>query len=102
MAQNETQAKTCTVHKDVLMDTLSILTENEITFSIEGIDKSRETAILRITINPQSRRHKEAMDDMDSVVEDYNHYRYKSNNSTPMFTPWNERNSYDPRLTRKS
>ncbi|PQJ09758.1 hypothetical protein CJD36_017680 [Flavipsychrobacter stenotrophus] len=75
---HNTATKSHTVHLDILMDVLSILFDNEIAFTVEGIDDDEQTLLIRTHTDKKSSHHKDAMENIKILTSDYSFYRYSS------------------------
>lgn len=71
-------AKSQTVHLDILMDILSILFDNEIPFTVDGIDDDEQTLFIKTHTDKKSSHHKEALENIKVLTSDYSFYRYSS------------------------
>jgi hypothetical protein len=72
------QAKSHTVHVDVVMDVMRILFNNEIPFSVEGINENEKTLLIRTSTNAKLTRHKKALENIKTLTSDYSYYRHSS------------------------
>ena len=61
------------VPTDVFMDIALILVESEIQHRIISTNQERNEIMLRLEISPE---HEEANENIESIIEDYNYYRY--------------------------
>lgn len=70
-----------TVPVDVLIDALRIFLDNDISFQIEGINDHEHTLLIQVQTDPKLSRHRKAVENLRSILDDYGHYRYRSENS---------------------
>ena len=72
------QVKSHSVHVDVLMDVMRILFNNEISFTVEGINEEENTMLVRTNTNAKLTRHKRALENIKTLASDYGYYRHGS------------------------
>lgn len=65
---------------DVLMEALDIFFQNDIPFRIEGTNPNEGTLLIQATTEPGSRGHRKAIENLQVLISDYQHYRYGSPN----------------------
>ncbi len=84
MVMTNAQVKSHTVHVDVLMDVLRILFNNEISFTVEGINEEENTLLVRTNTNAKLTRHKKALENIKTLVSDYGYFRHGSDSGNNM------------------
>jgi hypothetical protein len=82
MITRNAQVKSHTVHVDVIMDVFSILFNNEIAFTVEGINEDENTVLIRTTTNTKLMRDKKSLENIRSMVADYDYYRRGSDSGS--------------------
>ena len=68
------QAKSHTVPADIIMDALRILFDNDIAFSIEGVNEQENTLLVKTSTNHKMLRHREVLDNLKELILDYKYY----------------------------
>ncbi len=71
-----------TVPLDVLLDVLKIFLDNDIAYHIEGINERENTLLIQVQTDTGLSRHRKAVQNLKSMLDDYGHFRYSSENAS--------------------
>ena len=82
-------AKSHSVPADILFDVLHVLFTNNVPFNIQDYDEQRYTLDIQTITNPKLKKHKSALDNIKTVIEDYNYYRHE--HDVVITTNWNDK-----------
>lgn len=74
MATRSTTSGSHTIPMDVFMDIARILLSNAVTWRVEGINEKENSLLIQVSIQPDSSRHRKAMENMQTILSDYGYY----------------------------
>jgi hypothetical protein len=74
METNNNSTKSFSIPMDVLMDTLKIFLNNDIEYKIEGISEKSNSVIIQMKLQKNSLIYTEAVENIETILEDYNYY----------------------------
>ena len=72
--ENNTTVKCYKIPQDVLMDILRILFGNHIKHHITEIKERENIVLLKAHFTPNAKKHHEAKENIESILEDYSKY----------------------------
>jgi hypothetical protein len=75
--EDKNRFKTLTVPLDVLIDVVSIIKETELKNEITGVNVNRSFIELKIEYQNGLGYHQRAIENIESILDDYNHYRFE-------------------------
>ncbi len=70
-----------TIPVDLFMDTARILLASGINWKLESINEKENSFLIQVATEPQSTLHRKAMENMQSILSDYEYYLKGSPNS---------------------
>jgi hypothetical protein len=75
--EDKNRFKTLSVPLDVLIDVVSIIKETELKNEITGVNANRSFIELKIEYQNGLGYHQRAIENIESILDDYNHYRFE-------------------------
>ncbi len=75
--EDKNRFKTLSVPLDVLIDVVSIIKETELQNEITGVNVNRSFIELKIEYQNGLGYHQRAIENIESILDDYNHYRFE-------------------------
>jgi len=75
--EDKNRFKTLIVPLDVLIDVVSIIKETELKNEITGVNENKSFIELKIEYQNGLGFHNRAIENIGSILDDYNHYRFE-------------------------
>jgi hypothetical protein len=79
MKPKNTIEESLKVPSDILMDVLAVIVKETIRHEITQVIESRGMVILSVYLNDGSLKQQRALQNIQSMLEEYNEYRYSEN-----------------------
>lgn len=75
--EDKNRFKKLTIPLDVLVDVLNIVIETELKNEVTGVNVNRSFIELKIEYQNGLSYHQRAIENIESILDDYNHYRFE-------------------------
>lgn len=79
MKPKNTTEESIKVPSDILLDVLAIIVRERIRHEVTEVIESRNLAVLSVFVNDGSLKQQRALQNIQSLMEEYNEYRYSQN-----------------------
>jgi hypothetical protein len=72
-----------TIPLDVFVDVVRVLLDNVFDWQVEGINEKENSLLIQVSIQPESARHRKAMENIQGFLFDYGYYLKGSPSGDP-------------------
>ncbi len=79
MKPKNTTEESLKIPSDILLDVLAVIVKETIRHEINQVIESRSMVILSVYLNDGSLKQQRALQNIQSMLEEYNEYRYSEN-----------------------
>lgn len=76
--QQNNITKSYTIPLDLLLDTLKIVLNNNLSYYIEAINEDESSLLMQISFNKTNFNHPKAKENIECFLNDYSHFFYGS------------------------